>query len=1081
MKTIVNNVTAGLAYFVGAYVGLLLALPPSNASPIWPPAGIALALLIIHGNRVLPGLIIGAFAAQLYSYVDTSSSDAIIRSMLIGFIIGCGSVLQAFTGKWLTDKFVGHEDPLIEDNKILMFLAMGGPISCVVAATVGVTIITVANIITANEYLLTWLTWWVGDSIGVLVLTPMILIYFARPREIWRQRINTVFFPLCLILASMILLFQYGKYQDVKRIGFQNDQHVNFSDELKTLFQTTKRIVTEDEFIEYTNHQLRQTNSIQALEWIPRIKDEVRQEFEKEWIGPDSIRQSDKNNILITADKRAEYFPIRYINPLNGNTRASGFDISTNQVAFSAIQKARDTGEPAMTGPIQLVQDEKDHIGTVIYTPIYSTFTKPVTIEERREQFLGIIACVTYVDDIVNSVFQIRGQLPVNINIRDGGNILFERLLDKERHNMALIDLTKELRIMVADRDWIVTYTPSIEFFKANLYWHTWWVILIGMIFTAMAGAGLFMLTGRTLRTEMIVRDRTTDLEKEVTERKQAEELITEMNLALANAMPGISKLDASGCYVSLNEEYARLLGYTIEELIGKHWEITVHPDNGEHARVAYERMLKEGKSEYEGLALCKDGNSFHKSVLMVKIVDKDGKFIGHHCFMRDISERKQVESLLTFQATHDALTGLVNRNEFEHRVERVLSSVQQNGEEHALFFMDLDQFKIVNDTCGHIGGDELLRQVSTLLKETVRKRDTLARLGGDEFGVLMEHCSLEDAYRAANSILKVIEDFQFNWEDSSFRIGISIGLVAITEDINNLSEVLKRADIACYTAKEKGRNRIHEYHTEDTDTADLRGNMQWVERINSALEENRFSLYAQLIEPLGPGKEKIYELLIRLVDKNGEHIKPALFLPAAERYNLMLKIDHWVIKNALQLLIKHPLFLDDIDFISVNLSGQSLVDVSYVNSVINELTSTGISGNKICFEITETAVISNLNKANEFIATLKRYGCQFALDDFGSGLSSFGYLKHLAVDYLKIDGMFVRDMITDPIDFAMVKSIHDIGEVMGIKTIAEFVENTEIKSKLSEIGVNYVQGFEIGNPVSFEELLVNYQNEVIN
>jgi len=438
-----------------------------------------------------------------------------------------------------------------------------------------------------------------------------------------------------------------------------------------------------------------------------------------------------------------------------------------------------------------------------------------------------------------------------------------------------------------------------------------------------------------------------------------------------------------------------------------------------------------------------------------------------------DITERKQADEQLSFQASHDALTGLVNRREFEKRAKRLISTINQNENEHALCFIDIDQFKVVNDTCGHIAGDEMLRQISTLLDNVVRHRDTLARLGGDEFGVLIEHCSRESAERVAASLQTAIQEFRFSWEEHCFSIGASIGLVPITGSTVNLTELLKDADAACYMAKDKGRNRIHVYQSDDAELAQRHGEIQWATRIIQALEDDLFCLYAQPIVSLDGNNGSYYELLIRMLDEKGDIIPPGAFLPAAERYSLISRIDRWVITNTFALLVENPKFMEQIEYCSINLSGQSLVDMEFQEFVINKLMDSPCISEKICFEITETAAISNLSTAKLFITKMRALGCMFSLDDFGSGFSSFSYLKNMKVDYLKIDGMFVRDIVNDSIDHAMVKSINDIGHVMGMKTIAEFVENDEIKGMLREIGVNYVQGYGIDKPVPFVELLV--------
>jgi diguanylate cyclase (GGDEF)-like protein len=434
--------------------------------------------------------------------------------------------------------------------------------------------------------------------------------------------------------------------------------------------------------------------------------------------------------------------------------------------------------------------------------------------------------------------------------------------------------------------------------------------------------------------------------------------------------------------------------------------------------------------------------------------------------------EVSRSEAQFRFQASHDALTGLINRHEFERRVKGLISTMQVDKGENALCFMDLDQFRVVNDTCGHIAGDEMLRQLSEVLQEAVRHSDTLARLGGDEFGILMEHCTLAQAQRAVSAIQQTIQDFHFSWEGQSFRIGVSIGLVAISESTPSITELLKQADAACYMAKDLGRNRIHVYNPDDTQMVLRQGEMQWVSRINQALEEDRFTLYAQSIVPLDKSTDMHYEFLLRMVDGRGEIIPPVSFLPAAERYDLMHNLDIWVVEHALALLASHPDLVEQVQFFSINLSGQSITNVNFLDSVISRIKELHIEPEKICFEVTETAAISNMRAATHFISSLRKLGCRFALDDFGSGLSSFGYLKNLHVDYLKIDGIFVKDIADDPIDHAMVKSINDIGHVMGMKTIAEFVESNKIKGLLKKLGVDYAQGYEIGRPQPFEEIL---------
>ncbi len=563
----------------------------------------------------------------------------------------------------------------------------------------------------------------------------------------------------------------------------------------------------------------------------------------------------------------------------------------------------------------------------------------------------------------------------------------------------------------------------------------------------------------------------------DITKGKQAQDELLRLSRAVEAFPSAVYMTDINGNIDYINPKFMEITGYTREELIGSNPRIL---QSGETSKATYTDLWntilsgKEWRGEVHNRK--KNGDLYWARTSISGVKDTQGRISHFIAIQEDTTHEFEVAEQLNFQATHDALTGLINRREFERRVEHLLStlqgSVNVNTDVHALCFLDLDQFKVVNDTCGHLAGDVMLSQISKVLQHQVRLCDTLARLGGDEFGVLMEHCSLEHAQRVVLSLQEAIQDYHFNWEGHIFKVGVSMGLVAITETTSDLSELMQQADAACYIAKDRGRNRIEVYHKNDEDLARRHSEMQWVERINQALVEDRFCLYAQTIMSLDGCQDEHYELLLRMIDEQGQIITPNSFLPAAERYNLMVKLDCWVIRKTFSLLSVNPIFLDRLHFLSINLSGHSLAENNVLELIVTLLNETGLAAEKICFEITETAAIVNLAGAQRFMSSLHTLGCQFALDDFGSGLSSFGYLKSLPVDYLKIDGMFVKDIVDDPIDYAMVKSINEIGQVMGKKTIAEFVESDEIRTILKKIGVNYAQGYGISKPQPFDQLL---------
>jgi len=435
-----------------------------------------------------------------------------------------------------------------------------------------------------------------------------------------------------------------------------------------------------------------------------------------------------------------------------------------------------------------------------------------------------------------------------------------------------------------------------------------------------------------------------------------------------------------------------------------------------------------------------------------------------------DCSNERQLKHQLSHQASHDSLTGLANRRKFEHCLEELLTNARKYNSSHALIYLDLDQFKVVNDTCGHVAGDELLSQISVVLKAEVRDSDILARLGGDEFGILLEKSTVRKAKNVAEKLRQAVRNFRFVWQDKTFELGVSIGLTNITAESEDSASLLSAADVACYTAKEMGRNRIHVYTDGDVDLAKRQGEMQWVSRIKQALDENRLCLYGQVIVPVvaDPNDATHFEILVRMLDEQGELIPPGAFLPAAERYNLMPAIDRWVISHAFAAYSSLGCTQSSSGEgcqLSINLSGTSLNDDDFLKFIHAQFKEHNVPPQNISFEITETAAVANLAKAVHFMNDLKATGCRFSLDDFGSGISSFAYLKNLPVDYLKIDGNFVKDMVNDPIDWAMVESITKIGHVMGLKIIAEYVETKEIMNELQKIGVDYGQGYDIGKP----------------
>lgn len=549
--------------------------------------------------------------------------------------------------------------------------------------------------------------------------------------------------------------------------------------------------------------------------------------------------------------------------------------------------------------------------------------------------------------------------------------------------------------------------------------------------------------------------------------------------VTLQSIADGVITTDVVGRVEYLNPVAEQLTGWTNEEAQGRSLSEVFHVIselNRTPMPDPVQRVLNGGANgvtvslQSDAVLLSKHGQEFAIEETAAPIRDAAGYISGVVLAFHDVSRSRQIAAQLSYQATHDDLTGLVNRREFENRLQQAVKSAANNGRQHAFIYMDLDQFKVVNDTCGHVAGDELLRTLAGLLQGRLRSGDTLARFGGDEFGVLLENCPPEPAARIAETLRETVSDFRFVWQDTTFTVSLSLGVINFGNSDMTASDILSAADTACYIAKENGRNRVHVGHREDHDITIRQGEMHWVTRLQQALQDNRLRLYCQKIVPLDGSAINAgthFELLLRLRDEEGKLVPPGAFMPAAERFGLMPAIDRWVISTAFANF--HQLSPDpaeQLEMCAINLSGASVSDPEFLSFILRELTRHSIPTDKVCFEITETVAIGNLTQAITLINELRAVGCKFALDDFGSGMSSFAYLKHLPVDYLKIDGSFVKDMLTDAADAAMVEAINHIGHTMGLRTIAEFVENADILARLSALKVDFAQGYGIGKPV---------------
>lgn len=565
-------------------------------------------------------------------------------------------------------------------------------------------------------------------------------------------------------------------------------------------------------------------------------------------------------------------------------------------------------------------------------------------------------------------------------------------------------------------------------------------------------------------------------ISRDITDRKHTAEALQHekerAQITLDSITDGVIRTDIAGRIEFMNPAAAKLTGWDIARAMN-HPVLDVlaiiDDTSRKQVTIPLTQALQDGRGSYlSGTTLMSRSEhprEYHIELRIAPVRHPQGSIVGSVIIFHDVTEVRRLTREMAYQATHDALTELINRSEFERRVERAIDHARATHQKYVLGYLDLDQFKVVNDTGGHSAGDALLRQLAHHLTISIRDDDILARLGGDEFGLLLKGCTVAEAASIVNNVCRIVKEFRFTWEGKVFQVGVCAGLVEIDEAAGSLTDILSAADSACYVAKEQGRNRVHCFQPDDAAVAQRHGQMQWVHRLKRALEDDRFNLYLEQFKSLNESASQTphFEILMRLVDEQGNETPPMSFIPAAERYHLMPAVDRWVIAATFQALSDLSSTHPTEGVYAINLSGQSLSDDEFLAFTIQQFDSSGVSPERICFEITETAAIANLNRALRFMSVLKGMGCLFALDDFGSGLSSFAYLKNLPVDYLKIDGSFIQNFKHDAIDRAMVDAINQVGKIMGLKTIAECVIDEATLDLIKGLGIDYAQGYGIG------------------
>jgi diguanylate cyclase (GGDEF)-like protein/PAS domain S-box-containing protein len=836
-------------------------------------------------------------------------------------------------------------------------------------------------------------------------------------------------------------------------------------------------IVDAEQFYLYSHEMLNLYSSINAIKLLTRVEDEFRDEFRtkmrEDGFPTFDIYEGDWNKPgeWKPASSRSLYYPVTAIEPLEPEKVIEmGYDLYSLPLFRKVIDYSIKTGEAASakyTGTMNGVSSY------MVFKPIYAGRVLPLDELERKSQNIYMVAVNIRSSDLLSIQSDI-ADLSIVIYNKNPQTGAYDQLLntismDNRKEGLAsLASFSFSQPVTKGGQSLMLSISQAVgpQIIKIRM------IVIVFIIWSAFLSLILYIAnTHHETRKERRQSLHAWQWEKEradVTLHSLADAVITTNQQAVVEYMNPVAE---------------RLTGWKIDEAKGRGVEdIFRLIDEADETSLPcpVHECIRRGvmKQSDEDISLVHhNGEYLSIGYSIAPMYGQKNRVLGAVLVFQDVGSSRMLSKLLSYQAAHDDLTGLYNRREFERRLSRSIERVFRYNEHYILFYMDLDQFKVVNDTCGHMGGDLVLRQIAELVSSFIRERETFARLGGDEFGILLEGYTLDEAMVVAKEILEAIRKYRFHWSGKIFEIGVSIGIVDIDSGMQSISNIMGYADAACYMAKELSGNNIQVYQIDDADYKQRKDQMKWVQRITQAFADSRFILYAQKIVSLHGDSTEHYEILMRMLDDNGEIIIPQEYIIAAERYGSMQDIDRWVIRNAFILInnyvsaMQYDNSLPARNF-AINLSGQSLSSMSALEYVKQQLQDYPDIVSHIVFEITETAAISNLVSAQRFIAEFTGMGVKFSLDDFGTGVSSFNYLKNLNVEYLKIDGGFVREMMVDPVDYAMVKSIAHIGHVMGVKTIAEHTETMEICENLREMGVDYAQGFCLHEPERLDNLV---------
>jgi diguanylate cyclase (GGDEF)-like protein/PAS domain S-box-containing protein len=1074
--------------FIAAKLSQHMTIPPSNASPVWPAAGIALAVAIQYGPRILLGIFLGSALFEFHIFGATAEMLEFNSRFILAIGIGIGASVQALVGAQLVQRTLGPLPLLIRDQEILQFQLLAGPVACLISATISIGVLWTFDIVVKDELPLGWLTWWVGDTIGVMIFAPLLLIHLNQHNPMWRRRAFSVAFPMLVLLLSVIVFYSYSNFKEneEKQLKFHKQTriyhntlmrafqtHLDILESLKSFFNASE-IVHRNEFKIVTQTPIDKHPGLQALEWIPKVDRLQRTTFEQTLPAGVTIRRLDRDGALQLAGDSAEYYAIQYIEPPKDNNLAFGFDITSNPLAAKALFRARDSGKISATSPLRLVQETEDKIGIALYNPVYRSASTPTDIEQRRASILGVVAAIFRIQSLIDNELSTIKQQTITVRLLDVTKDDEPQLL-YTNHDQASDSLKHELseihNIDMGGRQWRIEYTATNNFISENTTWGVWVMLTSGLMVTALFGTVLLMLTGRTQRTEEEVLERTAELRNEVLQRRDAE---TQLRQVLAGAELGFWDWNYETGAQWVNDRWMEILG--IKQSILKNdindFFDRVHPQDKDKTIAIIKQHIQNDTAYVVELRMQHQDGHWLWIQVAGAVVSHDPashKPLRLCGTLQDITERKNQEEHILHQAHYDSLTGLPNRFLALDRLSQLINEARRNKRRVAVLFLDLDDFKKINDTLGHDTGDKVLTEAASRLQSVVRDADTVGRLGGDEFIILLGGLSQpSNVQHVADTLCKKFTE-PFSIDNRELVLTASIGISLYPDDGENLSELLRNADTAMYHSKELGRN-TYSYFTDEMNQGVSR-RLLLEEQMHGALNRGEFTLCYQTKIEIHSGRIIGTEALLRWCNPVLGDVSPIEFIPIAEDTGLIVNIGKFVITEALRLLSEWHSTFNHPFTMAVNLSPRQFRDHSLVSFIEHTLNEFALPAQSLELEITEGVLMSGHSYIDYALIALNELGVSIAMDDFGTGYSSLSYLRSYPFNVIKIDREFINDLTQDSRDRELVSAAIAMAQGLGLKVVAEGVETEAQLEYLSTWGCDFGQGYLFSKPVSPEEI----------